>query len=87
MISATRPFVEGNPRLALSNKVQVSTTYSSDGRHLEAVYIDYNPQETYSLFLLEHVLNASESVDSYSVHDADGNRITGFNPERFPKRV
>lgn len=88
MISVNLPFVEGqNLRIGRSNKVQVETSYSSDGRSLEGVFIDYDPQETYSLFLLEHVLNSAEAVKSYSVYDENGSRITGFNQERFPKRV
>jgi hypothetical protein len=87
MISATLPFVKDNPRLSRSNKIQVCTNYSSDGRSLEAVYIDYNPADTYSLFLLERVLASSEAVDSYSVYDANGTRVPPFDPEKFPKRV
>lgn len=87
MISATLPFTEGNPRRARANKIQVCTDYSSDGRSCEVVYVDYDPMEPYSLFLLEHVLNTAEAVQSYRVYDADGSPVGDFRKERFPKRV
>lgn len=89
MLSTTLPDVDSGQhrKLALANKVRVTTTYSQDGRGQEVFYTPYNPQDGFALFLFEDVLNASANVADYSVYDAEGQRVTTFNQERFPKRV
>ena len=74
-------------KIAKRNKVMVKTTFSTDGHYTESLYIDYNPEESFSLFLLEDMLNSSTSVDFYMVFDENGVRIKGFDAVRFPKRV
>lgn len=76
-----------------ANKIYVHTKYSSDGRTLEGFWMDYDPSPepsaSYSLFLLEFVLNNSEGVEYYSVYDQNGDccKFTQneFNPR--PKRI
>lgn len=85
-IRATLP--EGaDTRARRACHVMVTTTHSSDGRFLEQLFIRYNPEDSYALFLLEHALNSSEGVASYYVYDAAGERIKKFDGERFPKRI
>lgn len=57
-----------------ANKVYVNTTYSSDGHYLEGYWLEYNPDDPYALFLLEHTLDSSAGVDYYSVYNAEGKR-------------
>lgn len=76
-----------NPRAHLSNKIQVSTTYSQDGRQRESFYLEYNPNDMMALFLFEEVLNSSNTVIQYRVYDTDGKPVKNFRTEHHPKRV
>lgn len=76
-----------NPRHALVNKVRVSTKYSQDGRHRETLYIDYDPSDSLSLFLLEKILNGSDYVEIYSVYGPLGDLMKNFNRVLLPKRI
>jgi hypothetical protein len=60
---------------ARANKVYVNTKISSDGRSLEGFWLDYDPDDNYALYMLQHVLNASEMVDYYWIFDREGTRM------------
>ncbi len=73
-----------------ANKVFVNTTYSQDGRNSEGFWLDCDPsipEQSFALYLLTVVLEASPTVESYSIYDAEGVRTTNFDGTRFAKRV
>jgi hypothetical protein len=95
MISSTLNFSDAEDaqgrklamQAARKNMVFVNTKHSQDGRSLEGVWIPYNPNDSYALFLLTFTLDQSEGVDYYSIYDANGDRIKDFDQTRWPKRT
>ncbi len=87
MISINIHATGDNPRLALSNKIRVDTSYSQDGRSTDSFYVSYDPKDGLALFLFEKTLNSSPFVTNYSVYDDVGNRIKIFNKEQQSKRT
>lgn len=71
MLSVKHP----GPLAAKAYKIYVETKHSFDGRSLEGFWLDYDPNETVSLFLLTRCLDLSEYVESYTVFDGSGDRV------------
>lgn len=60
--------------IARANKVYVHTKYSTDGHYLEGFWIDYQPDDTRALFLLQFTLDNNPKVEFYTIYDKNGDR-------------
>lgn len=88
MLSSVLKYVEDRKDIKKAREfvVAVTSTCSSDGRSLDPFYIDWSPNDTYCLFLLENALNASTGIKEYSVYGENGVRLTEFDRARYCKR-
>ena len=55
-----------------ANKILVETLYTQDGRQKESLWIDYDPSDSFALFLLEKLLKSAIFVESYFIYDSEG---------------